>query len=128
MDGSFFSCGVETCVLGIQHETCTGEWESAARQCFEWGYFVHFIFFSLRRQCRSTWGSPWLFSPWQWRGERGERGLLERAGSICPRASRRLLQYGAVQCVMNVVISVRGTYGLPFILSNSDLCLGHASR
>lgn len=41
----FFSCGVETCILGIQHETCTGEWESAARQCFEWGYFVHFIFF-----------------------------------------------------------------------------------
>lgn len=56
-----------------------------------------------------------------------EQGLLERAPSICPQASWRLVQYGKVQCLMNVVISVRGTYGLSFILSNSDLCQGHIS-
>lgn len=40
----------------------------------------------------------------------------------------RLVQYGAAQALMNVVISVRGTYGLPFILSYSDLCPEHTSR
>lgn len=58
----------------------------------------------------------------------GEQGLLERAGSICPQASQRLVQYGAAQALMNVVISVRGTHGLPFILSYSDLCPEHISR
>ena len=97
-------------ILGIQSKTFSGEGESTARCC---GVILCTLCFS-----RSTEGCPC----------RAGMGLLERSGSICPQASRRPQQYGAAQCLMDVVISVCGTYGLPFILSNSDLCPGRTSR